>query len=110
MAMTLAEFNALSALLEDNRSIVSVYSGRPGCMCGCNGNYRYNSEHVDLGAKRRGYPVDKEDVNDGQVTRIRRFFVEALASGEVDIQLVHAKDSVIAVCDYEGRTRAIYFV
>ncbi len=53
--------------------VVSVYSGKAGkCMCGCAGNHRYNPDHAELGAKRRGYPVLAEDINMTQVTRVLR--------------------------------------
>jgi len=30
------------------RKINKVYSGKPGCMCGCVGNWKYASDHPDL--------------------------------------------------------------
>jgi UDP-galactopyranose mutase len=53
--------------------IVSVYSGKPGCCCGCKGKHRYNSKHRAEGTQTRGYPVLNDEVNDAQVTRILRF-------------------------------------
>lgn len=50
--------------------VAQVYSGKPGCACGCNGNYRVNSAYVAQVAKNKGYAVDAEDVNDAQVTRV----------------------------------------
>ena len=44
-------------------NIISVYSGKPGCMCGCNGNYRYHPEMVEEAGKRRGYAVDEDEVS-----------------------------------------------
>ena len=52
------------------RDVQSVYSGRPGCMCGCRGKYRYSSEHREVASKRRGYAVDNDEVNDQQVRKV----------------------------------------
>lgn len=52
--------------------VLSVYSGKPGCMCGCRGSHRYNPEHRAEGAKRRGYAVDDGDVNARQVAKVLR--------------------------------------
>ena len=41
--------------------VMKVYSGKPGCMCGCNGHYRVASAH----AKAAGY--DADDVSDRSV-------------------------------------------
>ena len=48
-------------------TVEAVYSGRPGCMCGCRGNYRYASKRAALASERRGYEVD---VSDAQITRV----------------------------------------
>ena len=38
----------ISTLTTDD--VLSVYSGRPGCACGCRGNHRGNPKHeVELG-------------------------------------------------------------
>src|SRR5208282_3692776 len=50
--------------------VSSVYSGKPGCCCGCNGNHRYNSQHVESASKNRGYAVTPDEVNDRQVKKI----------------------------------------
>src|SRR5208282_2899370 len=50
--------------------VSSVYSGKPGCCCGCNGNHRYNSQHVESASKNRGYAVTPDEVNDRQVVKV----------------------------------------
>jgi hypothetical protein len=45
----------------DKSKIKSVYSGRHGCCCGCNGNHRYASAFAEELSKERGYPVDVSD-------------------------------------------------
>ena len=43
--------------------IVSAYSGRPGCACGCRGKWRYTSAHQYEAAALRGYPIDPDEVS-----------------------------------------------
>ena len=50
--------------------VSSVYSGKPGCCCGCKGNHRYNSQHVVSASKNRGYAVTGSDINDRQVAKV----------------------------------------
>lgn len=44
----------------DLQDVSSVYSGRPGCACGCRGKHTYASAH-------RGYPVTDNEVSDRTV-------------------------------------------
>ena len=52
--------------------ILSVYSGRPGCCCGCRGNHTYPTSRIarEVAGKKRGYPIDDDECNDGQMTRV----------------------------------------
>ena len=50
--------------------IVSAYSGRKGCACGCRGKWRYTSAHQAEGGRARGYPVDPDEVSDRGVARV----------------------------------------
>lgn len=52
--------------------VMQVYSGKPGCMCGCKGKYSVNPAHRAAADKDRGYPHDDEDMKPGQVTRVLR--------------------------------------
>lgn len=47
--------------------VMKVYSGKPGCMCGCNGRYRVASAHVKTAGETRGYEYDADDINDRSV-------------------------------------------
>jgi hypothetical protein len=49
---------------------MSVYSGKIGCCCGCNGKHSYNSKHIDAASAYRGYKVEPNEVNDKQITRV----------------------------------------
>lgn len=56
----------------DIRSVSSVYSGRPGCCCGCRGKHRYASAHRNAASKARGYRVTDDEVSDRSVATIVR--------------------------------------
>ncbi len=50
--------------------VMSVYSGLPGCACGCRGKHRYASAHVKIAGKHRGYAVQSDEVSDRSVAII----------------------------------------
>lgn len=58
-------------------TVESVYSGRPGCMCGCRGNHRYASMRAAAASERRGCDVD---VNDAQVKRVLKILRDVPAT------------------------------
>lgn len=65
-------------------AVVSVYSGKPGCCCGCRGKHTYASAHRELGGKRRGYAVDDDEVNDAVVHRHLNTINAAIERGEAE--------------------------
>ena len=52
--------------------VLSVYTGRPGCCCGCKGIHRYPSDPKlrALAGTRRGYEVSEDEVNDRHCTKV----------------------------------------
>jgi hypothetical protein len=72
------------------QDVLSVYSGVNGrCCCGCAGKHSFNSQYRAEGAKRRGYAVDDEDVNDRMIARVLNVLRKAdPASVEVDDEYV----------------------
>ena len=48
----------------------SVYSGRPGCCCGCRGKHTVNPLFRAEAEQHRGYAVDDNECNAAAVTRI----------------------------------------
>jgi hypothetical protein len=49
------------------KNVTRVYTGKPGCMCGCNGQYRMASAHVEKAAAEQGYPVAEDEISDRSV-------------------------------------------
>ena len=50
--------------------IMSVYSGHPGCCCGCNGKHTYKPELKEIVGLNRGYPVKDDECNSRTVKMI----------------------------------------
>lgn len=73
IAETLARLEAVN--LAD---VLKVYSGRPGCACGCRGKYTYSVAHRELGCTDRGYPVDPEECDNRTVKLIYNKMLRAL--------------------------------
>ena len=59
-------------------NVMSVYAGRPGCMCGCRGKHTYASKYVCEASKDRGYEVTPDEVSD----RTIKIIVNKLAKNE----------------------------
>jgi len=62
-------------------NVSSVYSGKPGCACGCRGKYAYASRHRAWASKDRGYTVTADEVNDRTVKLMVNKINKAIASG-----------------------------
>ena len=70
----------------DKANVLSVYSGKPGCCCGCQGKYSYR-EDLEMRAvarKYRGYEITDDEVSERNVTRI----VNILNRNLKDIEVV----------------------
>jgi hypothetical protein len=44
-------------------NVTSVYSGKPGCCCGCLGKHTYASAHREWSSNKRGYEVKDDEIN-----------------------------------------------
>lgn len=54
-------------LVIDLEKVQSVYNGKSGCMCGCNGKHRYATKHREVAGKGRGYEISDDEVSDRSV-------------------------------------------
>ena len=67
--------------------VMSVYSGKLGCACGCRGKHSYNSKHVAAAGTYRGYEVKPNEINDRQVTRV----LNTLKANAADVEVTAPK-------------------
>ena len=96
--------------IEDKELAMCSYSGRPGCMCGCNGKYAYTSKLRKFSGKNRGYSIDDDEISDVAVKRMITKFKKLLKEGET-VQFSHQSCKGDGYFFYETPTRynAIYF-
>lgn len=90
----------------DKSKVISVYTGRHGCCCGCNGNHRYASATAEQAGERRGYPIRDEDVSDRSVSLIVNRMNRIIAEGnEPPEDIEHREDPEecqVIECDAKG--------
>ena len=89
----------------DISNILSVYSGRIGCCCGCIGKHTFSKHGQKIENLRREYPIEDEDVSDRSVKIIAK---RVLLNPEVEF----SDDFGHAYVDDTdaNRTRIVYFV
>lgn len=93
----------------DLNIIQQVYSGKPGCACGCNGNYRAPSRHADDGVAIRGYAFSPDDISDRSVKLIANK-VAKIANGDLPGQIDMMSPDWVSANNADGsRTYTVYF-
>jgi len=80
--------------------IVKTYSGKIGCMCGCNGKYSYTAE----GAEKHGPGYDVTDSVNERSVRIIAKKVLASEKCQWEGNIAYVEDKV------KGTIKAIYFM
>ena len=95
----------------DLTTVRRVYSGRLGCMCGCNGKYTYSSGDLEAASKERGYPVGPEDVSDRSVRTIVNKVKKLIETNDPDLRPLEVVFDPSYVFVQATRTRCycIYF-
>ena len=87
---------------------VSVYSGRPGCACGCRGKHIYASAQVAAQSKRRGYEIRPEEVSDRSVALMVKKVNRLLAEGYGEPLISLEGDTPFVSVETETRLYIIY--
>lgn len=90
--------------------VMQVYSGRPGCMCGCRGNYRFNPEHLEAVTKLNGYAPDAKNVNLTQVKKVVRLLKEQIENGNSTVTIDFGRFRHYVYAEVNGRAYAMYLV
>lgn len=93
----------------DVSKVRSVYSGRPGCACGCRGTYKHAAAHRASAQAHQGYPIADDEVSDRSVTLIVNK-IARIADGEQPgfIEYV-CSDFVSAYNGPETRSYTLYW-
>jgi len=69
-------------MLINVHDVMRVYSGTANrCCCGCSGKHTTASRFRELNGKRRGYPVDDDEVSDRSVKIIVGKINKAIMNG-----------------------------
>jgi hypothetical protein len=86
--------------------VASAYSGKVGCICGCNGDYAYPSDWVDQAGKDRGYALRAEEVSDRLVKNRVNRLNKMIANKDYD---KFDEYDFGVFLEKNGRTVAVYF-
>ena len=90
-------------------AIRSVYSGARGkCCCGCSGNHRYASAHVDESTKIRGYDIDSNEVSDRSVKTVFSKIIKNFEEGVSDAYLWISEFGNHIALSHGNRTYVLY--
>lgn len=100
----------LDKLLEVEKNIYGSYSGKSGCMCGCNGNYKYKKEYRETVEELNGYKLDDEDINDSSVNRMINTFKKLLSDDKNYIEFNEDGKEGNFFYKTENRYNVLYFV
>lgn len=76
------------------KDVLSVYTGKAGCMCGCNGNHRYNPDHRAEASKDRGYEVSEDECSSRSVSLVLNKFKKDMfaVAGLDEGHIIHFRD------------------
>lgn len=72
--------------------VLSVYSGRSGCMCGCLGTHKYNPLYPQEAAKARGYEIDPEEFSSRSIALILNKIKKSAKTEIQDGYILHFRD------------------
>ena len=91
----------------DINQVKRVYSGKPGCMCGCRGIYRSPSTvTLDELTKYKGYEAEPKEINDRQVKKVVELINYCLSEFQGYERDVNEEYAYI---EYQGRAYCAYF-
>ena len=77
----------------DAVNIGHVYSGRPGCACGCRGMHTYHSSLAGQGKALRGYEFGAIELNDARIVQIVRAMNQCPDDLQYDREGVYTLDT-----------------
>ena len=95
-------------LAMEPEDVMKGYRGRPGCMCGCLGEYFVTEAAKGVAAEDTGYEYDEEQIDDGKVRRILRKIQKEVREGNESVDI--AADLYYAYVENDAGSRcwAVY--
>lgn len=96
------------ALALEPEGVLKAYRGRPGCMCGCLGEYFVTEASREYAGKDRGYPYPDEAVDDGKVRRILRKIQKEIRAGNTSLDIADGLYYAYVENEAGSRCWAIY--
>ena len=93
------------------KDVTHAYRGKPGCACGCRGNYYYRKSYAERAGEERGYPVNPDEISDATVNRIYDRVMDCWETGSVlEDNYIESNDTVKFVSVEVGtRVYTLYF-
>jgi hypothetical protein len=96
--------------LKPMSAVMRVYSGRPGCACGCRGKYYSRTMEIEL---LKGYTTDDDAERvrlfPMMLKRIYKKFQGAILRGEA-FSYEGSENEYVAYDESENRTYTMYYV
>lgn len=88
--------------------VLSVYSGKPGCACGCRGKHSYNPEYREEAAKDRGYALESSEINAVQVARVLKLMKARFSDPMTEEECRIASDRTRFSVETDSRLYIVY--
>jgi|HubBroStandDraft_2_1064218.scaffolds.fasta_scaffold444150_2 hypothetical protein len=79
--------------------VLKVYSGRPGCGCGCRGSYWVNPSHLERANKERGYAYEGSEISLPNINRVLNIMKKRANEVETQNTLTDGNIAIYAIED-----------
>ena len=87
-----------------NKTILSTFSGKIGCMCGCQGKHNYLTTTREEAGKDRGYAIRDEEISDrGAAIIAKKVLNNPTAKFDEKANCLYVED------DVNNKMQVIYF-
>lgn len=90
-------------------NVISSYTGKQGCMCGCIGNHRFASAHVEEARKQRGYDIGLDEISDRSVKMAVNRLNKLIDWSDLDMVKKYVNEDHAYFDTDNGRTIHVYF-
>jgi hypothetical protein len=91
-------------------TVMTSYTGKQGCMCGCRGVYKVASKHLAQANQSRGYDYADQDVSDRSVKMAVNKLNNLIDWNDAEAVAEHVNQDHAYFDTDNGRTICVYFV